>query len=99
METDTPLMIVHRYLDAFNRGDVKAMAATFAVPGQILDGMAPHIWVGPTATEDWFADVLREGEEHGASGYMVSVGDPLHNDITGKSAYVVLPATMPFDLK
>ena len=99
METDTPLATVHNYLDAFNRGDQKTMAATFAVPGYILDGMAPHIWQGPTATRDWYQDVLREGKEHGASGYLVSSGEPLHNNVTGNSAYVVLPATMSFDLK
>jgi hypothetical protein len=43
--------------------------------------------------------VLIEGEEHGASGYFVSVGEPLHNNITGDSAYLVLPATMTFDVK
>ena len=99
METDTPLATVLKYLDAFNRGDQNGMAATFAVPGHILDGMAPHVWQGATATQDWYADVLVEGKEHGASGYLVSVGEPLHNDVTGDSAYVVLPATMTFDLK
>jgi hypothetical protein len=49
METDTPSATAHKYLDAFNRGDVKAMAAAFAVPGQILDGMAPHVWQGAWA--------------------------------------------------
>ena len=44
--TDTPLATVHQYLDAFNRGDAEGMAATFAVPGQILDGMVPHVWQG-----------------------------------------------------
>ena len=99
METDTPLATVHKYLDAFNRGDAKAMAAAFAVPGQILDGMAPHVWQGPTATQDWYRDVLIEGKEHGASGYSVSVGEPLHHDVTAASAYIVLPATMTFDVK
>ena len=99
METDTPLATVHKYLDAFNRGDAKAMAATFAVPGHILDGMAPHVWQGVTAAQDWYKDVLHEGKELGASGYLVNVGEPLHNNVTGNSAYVVLPATMTFDLK
>ncbi|HKP29972.1 MAG TPA: nuclear transport factor 2 family protein [Gemmatimonadales bacterium] len=99
MGTETPILAVQRYLDAFNRGDVKTMAATFAVPGQILDGMAPHVWQGPAATEDWYRDVLIEGREHGASGYMVTIGEPLHHDVTGDSAYVVVPATMTFDLK
>src|SRR4051812_18756154 len=30
MKTDTPLATVQTYLDAFNRGDVKAMAEAFA---------------------------------------------------------------------
>ncbi|TFI52876.1 hypothetical protein BLD44_019420 [Mastigocladus laminosus UU774] len=99
MGTETPLAAVHQYLDAFNRGDVEAMAATFADSGQILDGMAPHVWQGPTATQDWYRDVLSEGKEHGASNYFVSVGEPLHNDVTHDSAYILLPATMTFDLK
>jgi hypothetical protein len=37
---------VHRYIDAFNEGDVKGMAAVFAVPGSILDGMPPHSVAG-----------------------------------------------------
>lgn len=96
MGTETPLAAVHQYLDAFNRGDIKGMAATFAEIGQILDGMAPHVWQGLTATQ---RDVLLEGKKHGASGYFVSVGEPLHNDMAGDSAYIVLPASMTFDLK
>src|SRR5690348_6388556 len=72
------------------------MAATFAVPGAILDGMARHLWQGPTATQDWHRDVLIEGKQHGASDYFVNVGEPLHNNATGDSACVVVPATMTF---
>jgi hypothetical protein len=89
---------VHQYIDGFNRGDAKVMAAIFAVPGAILDGMAPHLWLGPTATQDWYRDVLAEGEQHGASDYFVTLGDALHNKITGDSAYVVVPATMTFQV-
>jgi hypothetical protein len=72
------------------------MAAAFAVPGSILDGMAPHVWNGPTATDDWYHDVLDEGEQHGASDYRVTLGEPLHVDVTRDSGYVVVPATMTF---
>jgi len=68
MSTENPLAAVHQYIDGFNKGDAQLMAATFAVPGSILDGMAPHVWQGPTATQDWYRDVLVEGEQHGASG-------------------------------
>ena len=42
--------------------------------------------------------MLIEGKQHGASDYFVTVGDPLHNNVTGDSAYVVVPATMTFKL-
>ena len=90
---------VQRYIDAFNKGDEEAMSAAFAVPGSILDGMAPHLWQGPTASQDWYRDVLIEGEQHGASDYFVTFGEPLHNNITGDSAYVVVPATMTFKVQ
>jgi ketosteroid isomerase-like protein len=96
--TSTPLGAVAQYIDAFNNGDAEVMAATFDVRGSILDGMAPHLWQGPTATRDWYRDVLAEGELHGASGYFVTLDTPLHDDATGDSAYVVVPATMSFTL-
>jgi|ERR1043165_5872097 len=98
MSAQDPLAAVQQYIDAFNKGDAKAMAAVFAVPGSILDGMAPHVWHGPTATQDWYRDVLVEGKQHGASDYHVTVGAPLHNNTTGDAAYVVVPATMIFKI-
>jgi ketosteroid isomerase-like protein len=93
---EQPVTVLRQYINAFNKGDVKAMAACFAIPGSILDGMTPHVWQGPTATQDWYRDVLIEGKQHGASDYFVTVGEPLHNNVTGDSAYVVVPATMTF---
>jgi hypothetical protein len=60
--------------------------------------MPPHFWQGPTAARDWYADVLTEGELHHAAGYFVTLDEPVHNSITGDSAYVVVPATMSFDI-
>jgi ketosteroid isomerase-like protein len=62
-----PIEAVRQYIDAFNKGDAEAMSSTFAVPGSILDGMAPHVWQGPTASQDWYRDVLTEAKRHGAS--------------------------------
>jgi ketosteroid isomerase-like protein len=94
-----PVSAVQQYIDAFNKGDANAMAAMCASPMSILDGMAPHIWHGPTATQDWYKDVLVEGEHLSAKGYHVTLGKPLHANVTGDSAYVVVPATMTFKLK
>ena len=69
--SDDPMGAVLQYVEAFNNGDSTAMAATCADPMQILDGMSPHVWQGPTAAEDWWRDVLAEGEHLGASGYRI----------------------------
>jgi ketosteroid isomerase-like protein len=95
-ETAEPMAAVRQYIESFNKGDVKAMAATCAVPMSILDGMAPHVWQGPTACEDWYGDAMAEGEHVGATDYFVELGEPRHVNITGDSAYVVVPTTMSF---
>jgi hypothetical protein len=94
-----PMAAVLQYVDAFNSGDRKAMAATCADPMQILDGMSPHVWQGPTASDDWYRDVLTEGEHVGASGYQITLGEPRHVDITADNAYVVVPAIMTFKVQ
>ena len=96
---EDPVAAVILYVEAFNRGDVKAMAARFAGQGSILDGLAPHVWHGPTAAEDWYRDVLIAGDREGATDYLVTLGEPLHANVTGDSAYVVFPATMAFKVQ
>ena len=94
-----PMATVRNYIDAFNRGDAKAMATAFALQSSILDGMAPHLWVGPTASQDWYREVLAERKQHGASGYCVTLDKPRHANVTDDAAYVVVPATMTFNLQ
>ena len=98
-QMNEPMAAVNKYIAAFNKGDAKGMAAVCANPTSILDGMHPHVWSGPTACEDWYRDVLIEGEQHGAAGYAVTLGKPRHLDVKGEAAYVVLPTTMTFKLK
>jgi ketosteroid isomerase-like protein len=97
-DTMEPMAAVRQYVDAFNKGDVEAMAANCAVPTSVLDGLAPHVWQGPTACRDWYRDVLAAGEKEGATGYFVALGEPRHVDVTGDRAYVVVPATMKFNV-
>ena len=73
---DDPMAAVRKYVDAFNRGDATAMATTFAGSDLILDGMAPHVWQGPTATQDWYKGVLVEGKQHDVSDHFITLGEP-----------------------
>jgi len=97
--SDDPAATVQRYVDAFNAGDAAGLAACFASNGAILDGMAPHLWVGPSATSDWYRDVLTEGEHLGAGDYHATLGEPEHNAVTGDAAYIVVPAEMTFNFR
>ena len=42
--------------------------------------------------------MLAEGERHHASDYQVKLGEPVHDDVTGDGAYVVVPASMTFKI-
>lgn len=66
MSDDTdPMATVRRYIDALNHADPIAMSDECANPMQILDGMAPHVWQGPHASEEWWAAVLAEAQHLG----------------------------------
>jgi hypothetical protein len=95
---DDPMMTVRAYVDAFNNGDVDAMAAVCADPMQILDGLAPHVWQGPTAAQDWYADALVEAEHLGVTGLFIGTGEPKHVDVAGDFGYVALRVTFEYNL-
>ena len=99
MSSTDPLVAVRKYIDAFNRADTKTMAEAFANEASILDGLPPHTWQGPKAGEQWYRDVLAAGEHEGAKDYSVTIGEPWHTNVTGDSAYVVVPATMTFTVR
>jgi len=79
-----PVSAVQQYIDGLNKADVNAMAAMCAGPMSTLDGMAPHVRHGPAASQDWYRDVLVEGEHQGAKDYHVTFGEPLHANVTAE---------------
>lgn len=95
--SNDPMTAVRQYVDGFNNSDEKAMAGACADPMQILDGMSPHVWQGPTAAQDWWRDALAEGEHLGVTGYHIGLGEPQHVDVTGEYGYVVVPVTFSYN--
>ena len=90
-DSDDPMAAVLQYVEAFNSGDSTAMTATCADPMQILDGMSPHVWQGPTAASDWWRDVLAEGEHLGASGYHIALGARRNMSMSAVTTPISLP--------
>jgi ketosteroid isomerase-like protein len=95
----TPAAVVDRYVDAFNKGDEDGLAACFADPGFILDGMAPHIWSGSNATRDWHKDAMAEADHLGITDFHMTLGRATHDAVVGDAAYFVAPAILKFKVR
>jgi ketosteroid isomerase-like protein len=87
------MAIVRQFLDAFNRDDVAAMAATCAPQTAILDDFPPHTWQSCAA---WAKSLGTFDKASGNTWGTVTIGAPWHDDVTGNVAYVVVPASFAY---
>ena len=87
---------VHKFVDSFNKGDVKAVAATCADQASIIDEFPPHEWHGAGACAKWTDDYDVDAKKNGITDGIVTLGAPLHVDVTADRAYVVVPANYKF---
>jgi hypothetical protein len=86
-ESSSPAGVVNRHLQACNSGDEAGLAACFADPCFILDGMAPHVWSGSSAVRDWHHDALAEAEHLGITDPQIMLCPPMHDVAVGDAAY------------
>ena len=87
---------VHRFVEAFNKGDTKTAAAACAEETSIIDEFPPHEWHGAGACLKWMNDYDADARKNGITGGVVTLGAPQHVDITAHHAYVVVPAGYTF---
>jgi ketosteroid isomerase-like protein len=88
-----PMMPVRQFVDAFNKGDAKAMLETCASATGIIDDFPPHAWM---SCSDWYDAFVAFSKRDGDTGATVVLGTPTHVDVTGNVAYVVVPTTYTF---
>jgi ketosteroid isomerase-like protein len=98
-EKTDAMATVRQSVQAFNKGDVKAYAATCAEETSIIDEFPPHKWDGAGACSKWMNDYLADTRKKGITGGAVTLGSPLHVDVSGNRAYVVVPASYTFKQK
>ena len=53
-----PMDAVHRFVAAFNKGDVPAAASACAPETSIIDEFAPYEWHGAGACARWMGDTM-----------------------------------------
>ena len=90
---------IHQFVDGFNKGDMKIMAASCAEQTSILDEFPPHEWHGAGACAKWAGDYDADAKKNGITDGVVTLSAPSHVDVTGDRAYVVVPANYSFKLK
>jgi len=91
---------VQAFMDSFNKGDVKAAAATHAASGVvILDEVAPYQWQGPGAFDKWLADLMAHDQQNGVTDGAMALGKVQRVESTATDAYVVQDAVYSFKQK
>ncbi len=93
------VVAIHQFVDGFNKGDMKIMAASCAEQASILDEFPPHEWHGAGACAKWAGDYDADAKKNGITDGVVTIGNPTHVDVTGDRAYVVVPANYSFKMK
>lgn len=87
---------VNKFVDSFNKGDMKAMAATCADQASIIDEFPPYEWHGAGACAKWTEAYDADAKKNGITDGSVTIGTPRHVDVTADRAYVVVGANYKF---
>ena len=94
-----PALIVHRYVDAFNRKDSLDLAKCFAPLGFIIDETPPHVWSGPLATREWLDAIIGSKEYASYSEIKITLGTLYYRPSTPTAIYCTVAATMDYVLQ
>ena len=87
---------IRQFLEAFNKGDIKAATVVCSDITTILDEFAPYEWHGAGTCATWMNAYDADAKRKVITEPVVAFGAPRHVDITGNHAYVVLPADYKF---
>jgi ketosteroid isomerase-like protein len=90
------LTTVRKFVESFNKGDMKALTATCADQASIIDEFPPYEWHGAGACAKWTDDYGADAKKNGITDGVVTLGAPRHVDVTADRAYVVVPANYKF---
>ena len=86
-------------VDAFNKGDTKAVVAASTDEMCIIDEFPPYEWHGAGACAKWASDYEADSKKNEITDGVVKLGTPRHVDVVADRAYVVAPASYAFKMK
>jgi ketosteroid isomerase-like protein len=95
-DTTDAMAVVHKWVDAFNKGDGKTGSSYCADGAIVIDDFAPHVWQGSGACASWYKDYEAWAAKAQSTGPSVALGKTRHLDIDSGYAYLVAPTTLTF---
>jgi ketosteroid isomerase-like protein len=92
---------ITRFMEAFNKGDIEAAAATHAADADlvIVDEVTPYVWRGSKAFHAWAGDLDADAKKRGVTDQQVSIGAATRVETDGTGAYVIVPSVYTFKEK
>jgi ketosteroid isomerase-like protein len=96
---DAPVATVKKFIDDFNKGDLKGAASTQVDDVAIIDEFPPHAWNGSGAWDKWLADLQKDAKTHEQSDQKMNLGKTIRSQVDGDTAYVVMAATFVYKEK
>jgi len=82
--------LASQFLDAFNKGDLKAVKALMPAES-IMDDVPPFIWQGPGAFDAWLAAAHQDDVQMKITDASSIFDPPTYVRIEGDNAYAVFP--------
>lgn len=98
-DRDDVLRVTQQFVDAGQMGDMKTALATCARETAIIDEFPPYEWHGEGACERWASDFGAYAQKNDVTHGAVTLGAPVHVDVSGEHAYAVFRADYTFKLK
>jgi ketosteroid isomerase-like protein len=90
---------VSRFMEAFNKGDPKAMVKSCTTETAIIEEFPPYAWHGMGACAAWVKDYNTYAKQNDVTDEVMTLGKATHVDVTGERAYVVVPTDYTFKVK
>ena len=91
--------LIDTVLGGFNNKDSALYNSAFAQDAVVIDGIAPYRWTGPNSPARWFSDAEKWVHKFGVENENIACDRIVHTAVVGTHAYVVLSATLSFELK
>ena len=91
--------VIDKLVSGFNNKDAVLYNSAFSGDAIVIDGIAPYRWTGPDAPAHWFSDAGKWLHDFGVENENLVCDKIVHAAVVGKSAYVVISATLHLKLK